>query len=306
MQRSVGQALRTGAACRCFRDHLADVRSTQPPPTAWSSVEAGFLAAIAAFDDQVSAGNASEGERQNGKGDYFNDLVAIILENCSALELSKRAGVPGLIFPKHNLDVTYPATGDIVRVLVEAKMMGTPRHSGSPKAKAYGRPGSADMLKRCKESGFKTIDLKAGYGYRLSQSGRGQQQEISGDLTTWLRTVLPHSYMAVGARVVGSKDYEAVVATARAMTQVVDGIGIATYRPKGYLPKNLMPAAYETVPVPNDLSLGPVLHRICQDLRAAAHAAASSPSELKRAAVATPAEAIPSAPGDEDEDEDDA
>ena len=64
-----------------------------------------------------------------------------------------------------------------------------------------------------------------------------------------VRTVLPHSYMAVGARVVGSKDYEAVVATARAMTQVVDGIGIATYRPKGYLPKNLMPAAYETVPV---------------------------------------------------------
>ena len=120
MQRSVGQALRTGAACRCFRDHLADVRSTQPPPTAWSSVEAGFLAAIAAFDDQVSAGNASEGERQNGKGDYFNDLVAIILENASAGS-RKRAGVPGLIFPKHNLDVTYPATGDIVRVLVEAE-----------------------------------------------------------------------------------------------------------------------------------------------------------------------------------------
>jgi hypothetical protein len=72
--------------------------------------------------------------------------------------------------------------------MVEAKMMGTPKHPGSEAAKAEGRRGPADMLKRCKEGGFKTIDLKGGYGYKLSQAGGGQQQTMSGDLTTWLRS----------------------------------------------------------------------------------------------------------------------
>jgi hypothetical protein len=260
---------------------------------------------MAAFDDHVSAGTASEGERQNGKGDYFNDLVAILLENCSGVELSKRARVPGLIFPNHNLDVTFPATGDIVRVLVEAKMMGTPRHPGSPKAKPHGRPGSADLLKRCKESGFKTIDLKAGYGYRLSQAGGGQQQQISGDLTTWLRTVLPHSYMLIGARIVGKADFDAVITSARSMTQVVDGIGIFAYRPVGFKDGHLFPAVYDSIPVPTDLSLGVVLHRICQDLRAASDLH-SSRAETLAAAVALPSVPVVAAiesVGTEEDDE---
>lgn len=57
---------------------------------------------------------------QNGKGDFFNDLLAPLLENCARSNSYSRVGVPGLMFPKHNLDVTFPSTGGIEFIL-EAK-----------------------------------------------------------------------------------------------------------------------------------------------------------------------------------------
>lgn len=292
MAKAPGKALLLGPASAPFRNHLDAVRNESPSPAAWSSVAPGFVSTMESFDALVIHGHASEGERQNGKGDYFNDLVAAILENCSGVEVSKRSGVPGLIFPNHNLDVTFPATGEIIEVLVEAKMMGTPRHPGNPKAKAEGRPGSADMLKRCKEGGFKSIDLKAGYGYKLSQLQGANQAPISGDLTTWLRTVKPHSYMVFGVRVVSKIDLAAVLTMANAMTQVVDGVGVVAYRPVGYSPGSLDPPLYELVKIPNQLDLGVVLHRICQDLRAAAQSLAASAEEPAMQSISTPAEQI--------------
>jgi len=44
-------------------------RTQKPAPTTWSAAEPGFLAAVAAFDNVVTAEGATEGERQNGKGD---------------------------------------------------------------------------------------------------------------------------------------------------------------------------------------------------------------------------------------------
>jgi hypothetical protein len=307
MAKKPGKSLLLDPACEPFRDHLAAAKQQVPAPTAWSAVEPGFILALEVFDDIVSAGNAGEGARQNGKGDYFNDLVALILENCSGVTLNKRSGVPGLVFLKHTLDVTYPATGSIIEVMVEAKMMGTPKHPGNPEAGPEGRPGSADMLKRCKESGFKTIDLKAGYGYKLSQAGAGTQAPIQGDLTSWLRTVKPSSYMVFGVRVVSKSDLAAVVSTAMSMTQVVDGVGVAAYRPKGYKNSNTYPAAYEPVAVPNNIALGTVLHRLCLDLQTGAQAAATH-ADAALDQIATPSQQISQEFGGEatDEEDDDA
>jgi hypothetical protein len=256
-------------------------------------VQEGFLSAIEAFDDLVTTGNASEGERQNGKGDYFNDLVARVLENCSDVALSTRAGVPGLIFPRHTLDVTYPASGDIIRVMVEAKMMGTPKHPGNEKAKPEGRPGSADMLKRSKEVAFKSIDLKAGYGYRISQVRGERQAPISGDLTSWLRGVLPKSFVVFGVRVISKSDLKAVITTAHALEEATDGVGVVAYGPKGFRSASLYPAAYELLPVPNAIDLGHVLYRICQELRIEAVTDQSPPPEQAAAAgVTTPAQQV--------------
>ena len=125
----------------------------------WVQVEDEFVDAMRAFDVEVAAGRADIGDIQNGKGDFFNDLLALLLEGCAEVRLYSRGGVPGFIFPNHNLDVTYPNTG-VVQFTLEAKAVGTPKHPLSPKQKAIGRPGSADLAKRIKEVAFKTIDLK--------------------------------------------------------------------------------------------------------------------------------------------------
>src|SRR4029079_10848321 len=145
------------------------------------------------FDANIASGVANMGDLQNGKGDFFNDLLALILENCASVQLYARGGVPGLIFPKHNLDVAFPSTG-VVEFVLEAKAVGTPKHPGSPKQRAAGRAGSADLDKRVKEIGFKAIDLKAEYARILTRTGQSPST-TSGDLTTWLQSVKPKSYV---------------------------------------------------------------------------------------------------------------
>ena len=288
MAKAVGQALATGPACAPFREHLNEIREQDPPPTHWDAVSGGFLRSMEAFDASVIAGNATEGERQNGKGDYFNDLLAYVLEQASDTVLSRRSGVAGLIFPNHSLDVTYPAVGEIIEVLVEAKTMGTPKHPGNPKAKPEGRLGSADMLKRCKEAGFKTIDLKAGFGYKLTQAGLADQEAIAGSLTDWLRKVKPSSYLVFAVRVTNPHDFQAVIATAMAMTQVMDRVGVYAYRPIKFSPDSLSPPRYEECPgTPQNLRLSIVLYEISQKLRIAASAA---PTPIEVTQVLTPAQ----------------
>lgn len=274
MPKQQGRALRTGTACAPFRDHLTQVR--KEAPSSWRSVQAGFMSAMETFDNDVIAGQATDGERQNGKGDYFNDLLAVLLENAAGVDLNRRRQVPGLIFPEHNLDVTFPVPERedptvIAEVMVEAKMMGTPQHPGNETTqRVEGRPGAADMLKRCKEAGFKSIDLKAAYGMAQSEAGQQQQEGITGDLTSWLRTARPKSYLTLAVRVISETDAQAVITMADNMTRVMDGVGLFLYRPDGYKHSSLSPARYEAVRVPPTLELVRVLQRVTVDLRAAA------------------------------------
>jgi hypothetical protein len=99
------------------------------------------------FDGFVADGTADQGARRNGKGEFFNDLLAMVLSNCSGLDLVSRPGVPGLIFPKHNLDITHPSGKDVViEFLLEAKTIGTPKHPGNTsQANPLGRPGKSDL-----------------------------------------------------------------------------------------------------------------------------------------------------------------
>jgi len=137
----------------CAPLKLAYDQAVTRAPKTWVEVQDIFLRGMEGFDQNVASGAADMGDLQNGKGDFFNDLLALLLENCAQVQLCSRAGVPGLIFPKHNLDVTYPSTGAIEFIL-EAKAVGTPKHPGSPKEQPIGRPGSADLDKRVKEIGF--------------------------------------------------------------------------------------------------------------------------------------------------------
>ena len=182
IERRTSQLVATNPRCRPLYD-LYQAARTQGARS-WNQVETGFLEAMSAFDGTVAATagrtEMSDAEKsqlsadlQNGKGDFFNDLLALLLENCSGVDtLFIRNAVPGLIVRTHNLDGVYPAAGPI-EFLLEAKMMGTPRHVNSPRQRPSGRPGSADLDKRVKELAFKSIDLKGEYSRLRTADGRG-------------------------------------------------------------------------------------------------------------------------------------
>ncbi len=255
--RSTSAVVATSPACASLRTMYAAAVAARA--RTWTEVEDEFVEAMRSFDVEVAAGRADIGDIQNGKGDFFNDLLALLLEGCAQLTLYSRGGVPGFIFPNHNLDVTYPNSG-VVQFTLEAKAVGTPKHPLSPKQKDIGRPGSADLAKRIKEVAFKTIDLKAEFGRIMAQRGEPGSAP-GGNLTSWLRSVRPTAYLFIAARVVNRTDLDATVDFARTAAQVMDGVGLFCFGPEAS-----RPSRYVKYAVPTDLSLDRVLYRACQDL----------------------------------------
>ena len=241
-------------------------------------MEADFLAAMSAFDTDLAGTQdmpLSDSDRtslsadiQNGKGDFFNDLLALLLENCADIDcLYTRSKVPGLIVREHNLDGVYPKTGPI-GFLLEAKMMGTPRHALSPKQKPAGRRGSADVGKRVKELAFKSIDLKGEYSRRMTSEGQLPSGGGSGgtDLTTWLRASPPNIYFFLAVRVLSESDFDATIRWAHTAQQVVDAVGLYCYEPE----EGTTTQYRRRGGVPTDLELERVLYKACLELRSLA------------------------------------
>jgi hypothetical protein len=239
--RRTSEIVATRPGCRPLKEMYDEAVAMRAQT--FSQVEPMFLQAMSEFDYNLAktvegAGDtkvreALSADLQNGKGDFFNDLLALLMENASGIEnLYARRAVPGLIIREHNLDGVYPDVGDI-EFLVEAKMMGTPRHIGSTKQKAWGRGGSADTGKRVKELAFKSIDLKGEYSRRRSLAGHSPPAGGAGggDLTTWLHKTKPLIFFFMAVRVVSDSDFKAVVRHAETATAVVDQVGLYCYEP---------------------------------------------------------------------------
>lgn len=256
--RSTSKLVATKPGCAPLRE--AYQRAVALRPKGWAEVEDSFLRGMEGFDENIASGVADLGDLQNGKGDFFNDLLALLLENCAGIQLYARGAVPGLVFPKHNLDLTFPSTGTIEFIL-EAKAVGTPKHPASPRSAAVGRPGSADLAKRIKEIGLKTIDLKAEYARIMAGQGESPSP-MGGDLTTWLRSVKPKSYLFFAARVISDKDRDSVIRFADLAGLLNDAVGLYCFRRVS--PNE--PTKYRTESVPSHIELGRVLFRACQDL----------------------------------------
>lgn len=207
------------------------------------------------FDQNFAAGIADQGDNQNGKGDFFTDLLCVLLEHCSGKELNYRPAVAGRIFRGHALDAAFPAQGT-VEVLIETKACGAPKTSRNPKQKnPLGRPGHADLGKRIKEAGLKTIDLKAEWARREGKGGGP-----TGDFITWLRRSKPSCYLLLAVRVVDDRDLKQAIHMTDTANQVMDASGLFAFRPgeKGYV----------TCPVSTTIEIDRVLSRICDQLRA--------------------------------------
>lgn len=240
----------------CEPLHRMYQRALASSPSRWTQVEGEFLEAMWRFDENVRSGLANQGDIQNGKGDFFTDLVSLVLENCSGQALYGRGKVPGLIFPFHALDASYPPAG-VVEVMVETKAAGAPKTGRNPSQKhPGGRPGSADLDKRVKEAGLKTIDLKAEWA-RTAGRGGGP----AGDLVTWLRKSKPLSFMFLAIRIVDDVDFRRAVEVANAANQMMDGVGLILYEP------DARDRAYIVRKAPTHLQLDRVLSRVCTALK---------------------------------------
>lgn len=223
----------------------------------FAAVEESYLAAMQEFDHLVAEDVADQGDRQNGKGDFFNDLIAILLENCSGKRLHTRPGIPGLSFRNHRLDVAYPATGP-VSLTIETKATGVPRHGRNPRQPhPEGRAGSADLEKRIKEAAFKNIDLKA-EAARIAGMGGGP----TADLDTWLRSSPPRSYIFLSVRVRDQADLASSINFGHIASVWFDRCGLYCY---GW---DQSRSRYESKAVPVTLELDRVLASVCTALRA--------------------------------------
>lgn len=268
--------LLTNPYCSPLREMYARLETSSA--TSWNQIEGDFLAAMSEFDTGLPLAFDGDDDYkktqsrelsaaiQNGKGDWFNNILAYLLEQCSGIEtLYVRRKVPGLIIPEHNLDGVFP--GDEhreIEFLLEAKMMGTPKHANSPGEKPAGRAGSADTNKRVKELAFKSIDLKGEAARRLAMVGTSPSGGAGGgDLSTWLHASRPRIYFFLAARVLGDTDFAAVVRWAETAAQVVDAVGLYCYEPTDglhttYRRRAGVPTAYE---------LERVLYRACTELQ---------------------------------------
>ena len=263
----------TSPRCEAFRNVYDDAEAGKF--TSWNQVEESFLASMSSFDSSIALTVGSQmtdaekselgADLQNGKGDFFNDLLVELLRNCSGVALgASRRIVPGLVVPVHNLDGVYPSVGEI-GFMLEAKMMGTPKHINSPTQKASGRPGSADLDKRVKELAFKSIDLKGEFSRRRAMAGEAPSAggPGGGDLTTWLRSVPPRIYFFLAVRVTSDADFARTLKWASTAQQVVDAVGLYCFEPID----ETFTAYRRRDGVPADLQLERVLYKACVDLK---------------------------------------
>ena len=224
----------------------------------FATVEPRFLRTMEQFDQLVVAGQSTQGDRQNGKGDFFNDVLALLLERCSGKQLHTRRNVPGLLFRNHSLDVAYPRTG-VIEATIETKAAGIPKHPGSQQQDPEGRPGSADLEKRIKEAAFKDIDVKGEYARSLGQGGGA----TPADLLAWLRRTPPRNWLFLSVRVRSPGDLERTIDFAGIASRWFDGCGLYAY---GHSDWDLS-KPYERKKVPTTIELDRVLAGVCDALR---------------------------------------
>jgi hypothetical protein len=248
-----GARVRASKGRKPLRDALAEIHNSSAKT--FTGIEPVFIATMQAFDEGVVRGDTTQGDERNGKGDFLNDVLAVLLERASGKALHTRPNVPGLLL-NHKLDLAYPSTRE-VELTVETKAAGIPKHQRNPSQRhPEGRAGSADLEKRIKEAAFKDIDIKGHYA-----SGRGGGGGATSDLTTWLRQTPPRNFLFLSVRVRDDADLRATEQFARVAGQWFDGCGLYCY---GW---NRGHATYESKKVDPTVRLQTVFDRVATLLR---------------------------------------
>jgi len=233
--------------------------------TRFSVVQDEFLALVWCLDQYRIRGipprgmgkpsqsdNARLAAVYRSKGNWFAELVAMLLENQTSSPLAPRSRVQGFS-QLHQIDVAWPARGKpIVDPLVcaETKMTGAPAYSDTPARRAM-----SDWTNRRKELKFAATDLKL---YRRQQDTRIDHWD------NWRRKQPPKTYFLWCARMAPADSLDSMVSEVRALTDTyLDGAGLCPYR------KRSDAAGYEPVEMTQRhrvAQLDDLLHRIANEI----------------------------------------
>lgn len=151
-----------------------------------------------------------------GKGNFFSEIITLILSNKTSSPLASRSDVQGFS-QLHQIDIAWPARpGKALQdplICCEVKLTGAPGFGTTPD-----RKGRADWSNRRKELKFQATDLKL---YRQQASTRIQHWD------QWRKKAPPLVYTLWAARLSTPDEFGKMIQDAQALTATyLDGVGI--------------------------------------------------------------------------------
>ncbi|MGH3053669.1 MAG: hypothetical protein ACRDL7_01665 [Gaiellaceae bacterium] len=184
------------------------------------------------------------------KGNWFAELLALLLQNRTSQHIAPRQRVQGFS-QTHQIDIAWPARELDPFVCAETKVTGAPAYGTTPARRAM-----SDWTNRRKELKFAATDLK------LSRRDVETQIDHWG---VWRESAMPRAYFLWAARLHPTTDrIEKMVEEAQALVNTyLDGAGIFAWK------QAKTGTGYESVPLPHSAqvtALDDVLHRIAAEI----------------------------------------
>ena len=185
-----------------------------------------------------------------GKGNWFADAVALLLENQTDQRIAPRNTVQGFS-QSHQIDVAWPVRDINPLICAETKVTGGPPY-GSYRA----RGALSDWSNRRKELKFAATDLKL---YRRGMDTRIEHWDV------WRKSESPQTYLLWAARLTPTEEIGGMIEEAQQLVNTyLDGAGVLGWR------ESDDGASYEIVPLPPSARvshLDDVLYRIATEIR---------------------------------------
>jgi hypothetical protein len=204
--------------------------------------------------DVVPRGSDDLAALNRNKGNWFSELVALLLQNQTSQEIGSRTKVQGFS-QVHQVDVAWPVRRVDPLICVETKVTGGPPYGDRPP-----RGALSDWTNRRKELKFAATDLKL---------FRRQQETTIEHWDVWRATAPPRCYFIWAARLrtEAGKTRDKIESMANEAQSLIntylEGAGIFGWKASAN-------GGYEPVPLPSlarVTSLDDVLYRIATEIR---------------------------------------
>lgn len=240
----------------------------------FAEVQEGWLDVMWTLDayriaQVVPAGFKDAGAINRGKGNWFAELLSLLLHNRTHHRIGARQNIRGFS-QRHQIDIAWPARGEDPLICCETKVTGAPAFGSTP-----ARGAMSDFSNRRKELKFAAADLKL---YRRQQGTKIEHWDV------WRQRESPKTYFLWAARLEPGKDrIETLVREARALIDTyLDGAGLFAWEPSedgGYAPVAIPEQARVT-------TLDDVLYRVSSEISSQVDARGEAPPPVVPAQTA--------------------